>query len=30
MYVSDELFKKYYDDRAKGLAQYVHDAIMAQ
>ena len=30
MYVSDERFKKYYDDRAKGLAQYVYDAIMAQ
>lgn len=28
MYVADERFKKYYDDRAKGLAQYVHDAIM--
>lgn len=30
MYVADERFKKYYDDRARGLAQYVHDAIMAQ
>lgn len=30
MYIADERFKKYYDDRAKGLAQYVHDAIMAQ
>jgi hypothetical protein len=30
MYVTDERFKKYYDDRARGLAQYVHDAIMAQ
>lgn len=30
MYISDHRFKKYYDDRANGLAQYVHDAIMAQ
>ena len=30
LYVSDERFKRYYDDRARGLAQYVHDAIMAQ
>lgn len=30
MYISDERFKKYYDDRVNGLAQYVHDAIMAQ
>jgi hypothetical protein len=30
MYVSDERFKKYYDDRSKGLAQFVHDAIFAQ
>ncbi len=30
IYVSDERFRKYYDDRAKGLAQYVHDAIVAQ
>ena len=30
MYVSDERFKKYYDDRLRGLAQYVHDAIVAQ
>ena len=30
MYVADERFKKFYDDRALGLAQYVHDAIMAQ
>ena len=29
-YVEDARFKKYYDDRARGLAQYVHDAIMAQ
>ena len=30
MYVADERFKKFYDDRELGLAQYVHDAIMAQ
>jgi hypothetical protein len=30
MYVGDERFKKYYDGRVRGLAQYVHDAIMAQ
>lgn len=30
MYISDERFKKYYDDQAQGLAQYVHDAIQAQ
>jgi len=30
MYISDERFKKYYDGRIRGLAQYVHDAIMAQ
>jgi len=30
LYVQDERFKKYYDDRARGLAQYVHDAICAQ
>jgi hypothetical protein len=30
MYVQDPRFKKYYDDRARGLAQYVHDAILAQ
>ncbi len=30
MYIEDARFKKYYDDRARGLAQYVHDAIMAQ
>jgi hypothetical protein len=28
MYVGDERFKKYYDGRVRGLAQYVHDAIM--
>ena len=30
MYIGDERFKKYYDGRVRGLAQYVHDAIMAQ
>jgi hypothetical protein len=30
LYISDDRFKKYYDDRVRGLAQYVHDAILAQ
>lgn len=30
LYVQDARFKKYYDGRVNGLAQYVHDAIMAQ
>jgi hypothetical protein len=30
MYVSDERFKKYYDGRVRGLAQYVHDSILAK
>ena len=30
MCVQDPRFKKYYDGRVNGLAQYVHDAIMAQ
>jgi hypothetical protein len=30
MYISDERFKKYYDGRVRGLAQYVHDAIMSK
>ena len=30
MYIADEPFKTYYDSRARGLAQYVHDAIMIQ
>lgn len=30
MYVQDQRFKKYYDDRVHGLAQYVHDSILAQ
>lgn len=28
-YVSDERFRKHYDDIAPGLAQYVHDVIVA-
>lgn len=27
MYLADERFRRFYDDRAEGLAQYVHDAI---
>ena len=30
MYIGDERFKKYYHGRVRGLAQYVHDAIMAK
>ena len=30
MYIEDARFKEYYDGRVRGLAQYVHDAIMAQ
>ncbi len=30
MYLADPRFKKYYDGRVNGLAQYVHDAILAQ
>jgi hypothetical protein len=30
MYLEDPRFKKHYDDHASGLAQYIHDAIMAQ
>jgi hypothetical protein len=30
MYLQDSRFKKHYDDHASGLAQYIHDAIMAQ
>lgn len=30
MYIGDARFKKYYDGRLNGLAQYVHDSIMAQ
>lgn len=29
MYIADERFSKYYNDLAAGLAQYVHDAILA-
>ena len=30
MYIQDPRFKEYYDGRVRGLAQYVHDAVMAQ
>ena len=30
MYIADQRFKVYYDGRVRGLAQYVHDAIMIQ
>jgi len=30
MYLADPRFKKYYDGRVNGLAQYIHDAILAQ
>jgi hypothetical protein len=30
MYVGDPRFKEYYDGRVRGLAQYVHDAIINQ
>jgi hypothetical protein len=30
MYIEDARFKEYYDGRVRGLAQYVHDAIMEQ
>lgn len=30
MYIEDPRFKAYYDGRVRGLAQYVHDSIMAQ
>lgn len=30
MYIEDHRFKAYYDGRVRGLAQYVHDAIMSQ
>ena len=29
MYIADPRFTAHYDDRAPGLAQYVHDAIVA-
>jgi MerR family transcriptional regulator, thiopeptide resistance regulator len=30
MYVADDRFRRTYDDRAPGLAQWVHDAILAE
>ena len=30
MFIQDPRFKEYYDGRVRGLAQYVHDAVMAQ
>ena len=30
MYTEDPRFKEYYDGRVRGLAQYVHDAIINQ
>ena len=30
LYISDPRFTAYYDSRLRGLAQYVHDCIMAQ
>ena len=30
MYIEDHRFKAYYDGRVRGLAKYVHDAILAQ
>lgn len=30
MYLADDRFKEYYDGRVRGLAQYIHDSIMAQ
>ncbi len=30
MYIEDPRLKEYYDGRVRGLAQYVHDAIMNQ
>jgi hypothetical protein len=30
MYLEDPRFKEYYDGRVRGLAQYVHDAIVNQ
>ncbi len=30
MYLEDPRFKEYYEGRVRGLAQYVHDSIMAQ
>ena len=30
LYIEDPRFKEYYESRNRGLAQYVHDAIVAQ
>jgi hypothetical protein len=30
MYIEDPRFKEYYNARVRGLAQYVHDAIVKQ
>jgi hypothetical protein len=30
MYIEDPRFREYYDGRVRGLAQYVHDAIVKQ
>lgn len=30
MYVADDRFRRHYDDRAPGLAEYVHAAIVAR
>ena len=30
MYVTDDRFRRTYDDRAQGLAQWVHDAVLAE
>ena len=30
MYIEDPRFKEYYNGRVRGLAQYVHDAIINQ
>jgi len=30
MYLADPRFKEYYEGRVRGLAQYVHDAIISQ
>jgi hypothetical protein len=29
MYLADERFTRYYDDVEPGLAQYVHDIVVA-
>ncbi len=29
MYLADDRFKEYYEGRVRGLAQYIHDSIMA-